>query len=246
MAASDASSSLRLSAPERDVLYAEIVKVFESGRIGLVEAQLLERDWESARVTGIECSDLLRLVTDDLGWGPRASGDPVRLSTDPEVLGRCSEHLPAYRGVFTSGGCYEKAPLAPYIRHRITGQQRNALFDMTITRLSGSEDVALFLRTERWSDLPALASEMSDLLRFMVDALVPRSAEREEEVEIALPADGLVRAGRILKSFSASTEAAVEVQLLDGFIPLIKELDRARVARDTCDTIMAAGHGEAA
>jgi hypothetical protein len=246
MASNHGSSPLCLSADERDRLYAEIEEVFESGRLEIVEAQLLDRDWESARVTGIECSDLLRLVTDDLGWGPRSSREPIYLETDQEVLGRCSEHLPAYRDIFTSDNRRSGARLPPYVRHRITAEQRKSLFDLAITRLSRSGDISIFIQTENLADLPALAAEFSDLLHFMVEALVPRQAEGGDGVEIAIPADILARAARILKSFSASTETAVEVQLLDDMIPLIKSLDRARLAREACETMIAASREEAA
>jgi hypothetical protein len=50
------------------------------------------RDFETATRRGLELSDALRFVVEDLGWG-EGSGGPVTLSSPPDVLERTCTRL---------------------------------------------------------------------------------------------------------------------------------------------------------
>jgi hypothetical protein len=77
--------SVRITAAERDALYEQI-SVRLSG-IDEVWMAVEAEDYALADRVGREFSDDLRLVLDDLGWGP-GSGEPLELVTPPAVLRR--------------------------------------------------------------------------------------------------------------------------------------------------------------
>jgi len=77
--------SVEITASERDALYEQIY-VRLSG-IDDVWLAAQTEDFERADRLARELIDELLLVRDDLGWGPGA-GEPLRLTTEPDVLRR--------------------------------------------------------------------------------------------------------------------------------------------------------------
>jgi hypothetical protein len=74
-----------ITAPHRDALYDQILDRLSG--IGDIEIALQAEDYDDAERIGREYSDDLRLLLDDLGIGD-GDGEPVELTTPPEVLRR--------------------------------------------------------------------------------------------------------------------------------------------------------------
>jgi hypothetical protein len=77
--------SIEITASERDAFY-EQVYVRLSGIDSIWLAAQAE-DYERADRLGRELADELRLVLEDLGWGP-GTGGATRLTTEPDILRR--------------------------------------------------------------------------------------------------------------------------------------------------------------
>lgn len=75
----------RISAAHRDALYEQIVERLSG--IGDICLSVCSENYEAARRLGMEYSDELRLVSQDLGWG-RGPGRSIDLTTPPDVLRR--------------------------------------------------------------------------------------------------------------------------------------------------------------
>lgn len=76
---------ITISAIQRDLLYQEILNRLAA--IGDIHFALDQEDWDAATQMGIAFSDDLRIVSQDLGWGPHR-GEPVDLTSPPDVLRR--------------------------------------------------------------------------------------------------------------------------------------------------------------
>jgi hypothetical protein len=76
---------IKISAAHRDALYEQIVERLSG--IGDIWLSLCSENFEAARRLGMEYSDELRLVSQDLGWG-RGAGRSIDLTTPPDVLRR--------------------------------------------------------------------------------------------------------------------------------------------------------------
>lgn len=79
--------SITISAEERDALYERIV--LRLNGIEDVYVAIEHGDWKAAQQLGLEFSDLLRFVCDDLGWGEQER-QSLALSTPPDVLRRAA------------------------------------------------------------------------------------------------------------------------------------------------------------
>lgn len=89
---------ITISGQERDALYRQIL--IRLTGIDTVYTAVEEGDWETAQRLGLEFSDLLRFVCDDLGWGERANRSLV-LATPPDVLRRAA-------GVLREAAAFER------------------------------------------------------------------------------------------------------------------------------------------
>lgn len=83
-------TSLTIEAAQRDALYDQLLDRLSG--IGDIEAAIESEKYEEAERIGREYSDDLRLLLDDLGIGD-GSGEPVELTTPPEVLRRVLPRL---------------------------------------------------------------------------------------------------------------------------------------------------------
>jgi hypothetical protein len=82
--------SLTITAAQRDALYDQILDRLSG--IGDIELAIQLEKYEAAQRLGREYSDDLRLLLDDLGLGD-GNGEPVELTTPPEVLHRVLPRL---------------------------------------------------------------------------------------------------------------------------------------------------------
>ena len=82
--------SLTITAPQRGALYDQILDRLSG--IGDIEVAIQAENYDDAERIGREYSDDLRLLLDDLGIGD-GDGEPVELTTDPEVLRRVLPRL---------------------------------------------------------------------------------------------------------------------------------------------------------
>ena len=82
--------SLAITAAQRDALYDQILDRLSG--IGDIEVSIQAENYDAAERLGREYSDDLRLLLDDLGFG-EGSGEPVELTSPPEVLRRVLPRL---------------------------------------------------------------------------------------------------------------------------------------------------------
>jgi hypothetical protein len=75
-----------VTAEQRDLLYDEILD--RLGAIDDIRVAIEQEDWGAAKRLGTAFSDDLRIVSEDLGWGPRSDDALVDLSSPPDVLRR--------------------------------------------------------------------------------------------------------------------------------------------------------------
>lgn len=121
---------------------------------------------------------------------------------------RASEGHPPPAG---SGGCPE--------RPRITKGQRDAIYDVILSRLIGIEDLWRAIDTEDFEHAERLAQEYADLLMLILNDLGWGSDG--EEVELTMPADDLRRVFGLFHKRAARVYPAEQV-----------EEDEARKARE--------------
>ncbi|MGC1165973.1 MAG: hypothetical protein WA862_07690 [Solirubrobacterales bacterium] len=81
---------LTITAAQRDALYDQILDRLSG--IGDIEVAIKAENYGDAERIGREYSDDLRLLLDDLGIGD-GSGEPVELTSPPEVLRRVLPRL---------------------------------------------------------------------------------------------------------------------------------------------------------
>jgi hypothetical protein len=82
-----------ISGPERDALFEQLHSRVEA--LEDIRFAVNRRDFARAAILGSEFSDLLRFVTDDLGWHDGPSMGRLELKTPPEVLRRILSRLNA-------------------------------------------------------------------------------------------------------------------------------------------------------
>ena len=82
--------SATITAAQRDALYDQILDRLSG--IGDIEVAIQAENYDAAERLGREYSDDLRLLLDDLGIGG-GNGEPVELTTPPEVLRRVLPRL---------------------------------------------------------------------------------------------------------------------------------------------------------
>lgn len=85
------SEAITISAEERDLLYHRIM-IHLSG-IDAVWLAARHKDFAAADRLGRQFCDELQLVLDDLGWGETRGGEPIELTSPPDVVRRVVEHL---------------------------------------------------------------------------------------------------------------------------------------------------------
>lgn len=79
-----------INSEQRDALYDQILDRLTG--IGDIEIAIRAGDFDAAARLGLEYSDDLRLLIDDLGFGA-GNGEPAELTSAPEVLRRALPRL---------------------------------------------------------------------------------------------------------------------------------------------------------
>jgi hypothetical protein len=84
--------AIAITARQRDALYEEILTRFSG--IDVIYRAAQEGELAKAQERGRVYADLLLLVLNDLGWGDSATNfEEIELTTAPDVLRRCLNHL---------------------------------------------------------------------------------------------------------------------------------------------------------
>src|SRR5262249_47221443 len=113
---------------------------------------------------------------------------------------------------------------------RITGRQRDLLYDTVTVHLSGIADVLGAVEEERWEDAQRLSREYSDRLQLLSDGLGWGSA-RYEAVEITSPPEVLRRA---LEAIRRDAEIEHEEERNMRLLLAERQVER-RDTLDACD-----------
>jgi hypothetical protein len=92
--------SIAITAAQRDALYDQLLDRLSG--IGDIEVAIEAENYDDAERIGREYSDDLRLLLDDLGIG-EGDGEPVELTTPPEVLRRILPRLRERATSYTTG-----------------------------------------------------------------------------------------------------------------------------------------------
>lgn len=120
-------------------------------------------------------------------------------------------------------------------RPRISAEQRDALYDRILDRLSGIGDVWLAASTERYDTADRLSREYSDELRLVLDDLGWGDGP-EGGVELKTDPTILRRVFTRLRESSASERAAQATSWAESRV--LEE--RNRLVGETCDRVLAA------
>lgn len=80
-----------ISAKQRDALYDQILDRLTG--IGDIEIAIQTKQFETAERLSREFSDDLQLLVNDLGFGESRNGEPIELTSAPEVLRRALPRL---------------------------------------------------------------------------------------------------------------------------------------------------------
>jgi hypothetical protein len=86
-------TTISIPGPERDALYDQLQ--IRIAAIDDVRLAVNNKDFARAALLSSEFSDLLRFITDDLGWHDGPSEQGVELKTPPEILRRILGRLNA-------------------------------------------------------------------------------------------------------------------------------------------------------
>lgn len=116
----------------------------------------------------------------------------------------------------------------------ITVEERDALYDQILDRLSGIGDVWLALARENYSEAERLGREYSDELRLVLDDL-GFGDDRGEMIELTTPPDVLRRVFRVLGQLAAGKAASVEAELT----AISRDAQSTRLVADTCSRVLA-------
>jgi hypothetical protein len=92
--------NLTITAAQWDALYDQILDRLSG--IGDIELAIQSQKYDDAERIGRDYSDDLRLLLDDLGIG-EGDGEPVELTTDPDVLRRVLPRLRQLALDYTAG-----------------------------------------------------------------------------------------------------------------------------------------------
>lgn len=116
----------------------------------------------------------------------------------------------------------------------ITAEQRDALYDQILDRLSGIGDVWLAASAEDYETADRLGREYSDELRLVHDDLGWGDGPHEETIRLAAPADVLRRVfGRLRES--AMGERA---QSAPRWAESRKHEERNRLVFEACEAVL--------
>jgi hypothetical protein len=117
----------------------------------------------------------------------------------------------------------------------ITPEQRDALYDQILDRLSGIGDIELAIQFGHYDDAERLGREYSDDLRLLLDDL-GLGHGNGEPVELTSPPEVLRRVLPRLRELAESHSAGQEPEWIEA--SEVKE--RNRLVSEACDAVLSA------
>lgn len=120
----------------------------------------------------------------------------------------------------------------------VTWQQRNALYDQILDRLSGIGDIEIAIQAKRFEMAERLGREYCDDLRLLLDDLGFGDGSGEP-VELGAPPEVLRRVLPRMRERAKGHIASVEEQWAEA-----EEMkERSRLVTEACDTVLAGLEG---
>jgi hypothetical protein len=120
----------------------------------------------------------------------------------------------------------------------ITSEQRDALYDQILDRLSGIGDIELAIRSEDYDNAERLGREYCDDLRLLLDDL-GLGDETDEPVELTAPPGVLRRVLSRLRQIAENHTAGLEPEWIE--IATVRE--RNRLVSEACESVLASLDG---
>jgi hypothetical protein len=118
----------------------------------------------------------------------------------------------------------------------ITSEQRDALYDRILDRLSGIGDVWLAASTENYGTAERLGREYSDDLRLVLDDLGWGERPHTAAIELTTPPDVLRRVFGRLRDSAPGERDRLQEEWAEG-----RELEeRNRLVSEACQVVLAA------
>jgi hypothetical protein len=115
----------------------------------------------------------------------------------------------------------------------ITPEQRDALYDQILDRLSGIGDIEISIQTGTFEDAERLGREYSDVLRLLLDDLGFGESDGEA-VELSSPPDVLRRVLPRLRELAEGESDGQEAEFAE-----LRELrDRNRLVSEACVSVL--------
>lgn len=116
--------SITITAEQRNALYEILLDRISA--IGDVWIAVCAGHYEVANRLALAYADELRFIAEDIGWGDDPPGDPIELTTPPEVLQRVLGRLRAARNgrARTPPAARESAPEPAGHRHLRRGARQ--------------------------------------------------------------------------------------------------------------------------
>ncbi len=115
----------------------------------------------------------------------------------------------------------------------ITKEQRDALYDQILDRLSGIGDIEAAIEAERYEDAERIGREYSDDLRLLLDDLGIGDGD-DEPVELTTPPEVLRRVLPRLRRLADNYSAGLESELVE-----VQEIrERNRLVSEACETVL--------
>jgi hypothetical protein len=119
------------------------------------------------------------------------------------------------------------------LRPRISAEQRDALYDQILDRLSGIGDIEVAIAAENYEDAERIGREYCDDLRLLLDDLGVGDGSGEP-VELRTPPEVLRRVLPRLRDRASTHTASLEPEWVEA--EEIKE--RNRLVADACEAVL--------
>jgi hypothetical protein len=120
------------------------------------------------------------------------------------------------------------------MRITISAEQRDALYDQILDRLTGIGDIEIAIQTGKFETAERLSQEFSDDLQLLFNDLGFGEAEGSEPTELTSSPDVLGRALPRLRDLAAGHSASHEAEFAE--IRLIR--DRSRLIGEACESVL--------
>jgi hypothetical protein len=120
------------------------------------------------------------------------------------------------------------------MRITISAEQRDALYDQILDRLTGIGDIEIAIQSENFETAERLSQEFSDDLQLLVNDLGFGEGRGSEPIELTSPPEVLRRALPRLRDLAAGYSASQEAE----FAELRLIADRSRLIGEACAKVL--------